>query len=591
MLLGRDINACPFSCNVIGVLQMCGIVGYWSPSLDSEALRAALPAALASLRHRGPDGEGSWFGGNGVGLGHRRLAILDLSEAGAQPMASRQGELVIVFNGEIYNFREIAAELASKGHRFAGQSDTEVMLAAYSEWGPSCVDRFFAAPVIVLSAFQTSRSVWRFTTMADYLRILAAMLATVVIAVALGFGFNRMDGIARALPVIQGLLALFALVGVRILARLWHFKRERPIQLGSPKGMGGHDSVLVVGLGRLTDLYLRSIVEFGQDRVRVAGLLGYCDRHIGCSVQEHPILGTPERIADVLRVLEVHGVLVDRIVVATAFERLSLPAQDALLGLERVSNIRLEFLIEQMGLQRGSCGAAEGNSSSADVMAFAFGAENLTALTRRPYWRVKRALDFIGALLLLIVLMPLMLATALLVAVDVQLPVTFWQQRPGLRGRPFKLYKFRTMAAAHDASGHRVPDYVRTSFIGRFLRRTRLDEFPQLLSIISGKMSFVGPRPLLQLDQPVAYAARLFVRPGLTGWAQTNGGREISAADKAALDIWYVRNASLTLDLGILARTVPMVIFGERVNMVAIQRAWEELALAGICTSREDEGI
>jgi asparagine synthase (glutamine-hydrolysing) len=121
---------------------MCGIVGYWSPILDPEGLRNALPAASASLRHRGPDGEGLWFGGNGVGFGHRRLAILDLSEAGAQPMISLQGELVIVFNGEIYNFREIAAELSSKGHTFVGHSDTEVILAAYREWGPSCIDRF-----------------------------------------------------------------------------------------------------------------------------------------------------------------------------------------------------------------------------------------------------------------------------------------------------------------------------------------------------------------------------------------------------------------------------------------------------------------
>jgi hypothetical protein len=96
-------------------------------------------------------------------------------------------------------------------------------------------------------------------------------------------------------------------------------------------------------------------------------------------------------------------------------------------------------------------------------------------------------------------------------------------------------------------------------------------------------MSFVGPRPLLPADQPAAYAARLLVRPGLTGWAQVKGGREISAADKAALDVWYVRNASLALDLKILAHTVTMVIFGEKVDRAAIQHAWHELRQAGIC--------
>ena len=96
-------------------------------------------------------------------------------------------------------------------------------------------------------------------------------------------------------------------------------------------------------------------------------------------------------------------------------------------------------------------------------------------------------------------------------------------------------------------------------------------------------MSFVGPRPLLPIDQPAAYGARLIVRPGLTGWAQVKGGRHITAKDKAALDVWYVKNASLALDLGIIARTVPMVLLGERVNREAVQRAWSELRRAGIC--------
>ena len=199
---------------------------------------------------------------------------------------------------------------------------------------------------------------------------------------------------------------------------------------------------------------------------------------------------------------------------ATAFEKLSTQAQDALLDIETPTNISLEFLIVQMGLGLRSRGRAESDSSSAGV---------------------------------LIVLAPFMLFVAILAAIDVGLPVTFWEQRPSLNGRRFKLCKFYTMAATLDASGQRVPDDERTSGVGRFLRRTRLDELPQLFNILSGDMSFVGPRPLLPIDQPAAYAARLLVRPGLTGCAQVKDGREISAADKAALDVWYVRNASLAL--------------------------------------------
>ncbi|MDQ6703597.1 MAG: sugar transferase [Pseudomonadota bacterium] len=423
------------------------------------------------------------------------------------------------------------------------------------------------------------------------MRILAATAAIVVGAVALGFGFNCMDGTARALPILQGLLILFFLVGVRILARLCYAARERSCQLKAPKEVSDCVTVLVIGLGGLADLYLRSVAQFAPARVRIVGLLGGNDRHIGRSVHGHPILGTPEQIAGTLRGLEIHGVFVDSIVVATTFEKLSSQAQAALLDIEKTTNINLEFLIDQMGLGPSSGDKAEDSFSSGgapnSAVAFSFRAEDLADLTRRPYWRVKRALDPIAALGLLAVVAPLMLFTAILAAIDVGLPVTFWQLRPGLNGRLFKLHKLRTMTAAYDARGRRVPEEERTSGIGRFLRRARLDELPQLFNMLSGEMSFVGPRPLLPVDQPATYSARLLVRPGLTGWAQVKGGREVSAADKAALDVWYVRKASLALDLKILAHTVQMVIFGEKVDTAAIQRAWQELRQAGICTLRE----
>ena len=121
---------------------MCGIIGYWASGGDRPDLREALLQGVRALSHRGPDDQSAWFGGSGVGLGHTRLAILDLSPAGAQPMQSPDGNDVIVHNGEIYNFREIAAELTVKGHKLTGDCDTEIILAAYREWGPDCVTHF-----------------------------------------------------------------------------------------------------------------------------------------------------------------------------------------------------------------------------------------------------------------------------------------------------------------------------------------------------------------------------------------------------------------------------------------------------------------
>lgn len=440
---------------------------------------------------------------------------------------------------------------------------------------------------IALPMLGTSRSVWRFTTMADYLRIFAAAVATVVSAVALGFAFNRMDGIARALPPLQGILILFMLVGARILTRLWHALLDRPVSTQRPRGaLQNSKTVLLVGVGELATLYSRSVARFAPHRVRIAGLLGHDDRHTGRSVHGYPVLGTPEQVRDALRNLEVHGVFVDTIVVSMVFERMSPQAQSALLEIEKTSSVGLEFLVDQMGLGL-RCDAEAENSGADDseIAAFSFDADELAALMQKPYWHVKRAIDVIGAFCMLIVLSPLAIAAVVLTVIDVGWPVMFWQQRPGLDGRPFKLYKLRTMAAAHDAHGRRVPDDQRVSAIGRFSRRLRLDELPQLLNILSGEMSFVGPRPLLPVDQPAAYAARLLVRPGLTGWAQVKGGRVISAADKAALDVWYVRNASLALDLEIVMHTISIVLFGERVDAAAIHQAWRELNQDGICRS------
>ena len=438
-----------------------------------------------------------------------------------------------------------------------------------------------ATAAVVFPAMQTNRSLWRFTTPAGYMRIFGATVATVAGAVAAGFVLNRVEGLQRALPVLQVLLILFSLVSARFTICLWTAARERPVRLEAEKEKRGCKNVLVAGVSELAIIYLRSAAQFAPDRIRIAGVLGPDDRYIGRSIQGYPILGMPEQIADVLRNLEIHGVFIDRVVITTAFETLPPRAQSALIGLEKTTDVSLEFFVDQ--IERTLYSSSVGPTNS--LAAFSLRPENVTAVTR-PSWGPKCALELIGALVLLIVLAPLMTTVAIFVAIDVGLPLIFWQQRAGLHGRPFKIYKFRTMAAGYDARGRRVPGDQRISTIGRFLRRARLDELPQLLNILSGEMSFVGPRPLLTVEQPAAHV-RLLVRPGLTGWAQVKGGRQISPADRAALDIWYVHNASMLLDLEILARTVPMVLFGELVDAAAIRSAWCEMGKAGLCATRK----
>ena len=154
------------------------------------------------------------------------------------------------------------------------------------------------------------------------------------------------------------------------------------------------------------------------------------------------------------------------------------------------------------------------------------------------------------ALFLLMLLSPLLLAVALVVRLRLGGPVLFRHQRPGLHGRPFELFKFRTMTQQIDATGALLPDAQRLTPIGKLLRSTSLDELPELLNIVRGEMAFVGPRPLLMEYLPLytlEQARRHHVKPGLTGWAQVHGRKSLGWEEKFRLDLWYVDNQSLAL--------------------------------------------
>ncbi len=440
-------------------------------------------------------------------------------------------------------------------------------------------------PTLVLLGMD--RSIWRFSGLADYVHALYASALIVAGAAVIGFIINRMDGVARSLPLLQIVLMTAGLVGVRVLTRVVH-KRRRTHNHGQLALPAAEDTVLVIGWSSMVELFVRSAAEFGSSKLHIAGILSPNERHVGRVLHAVPVLGTPEEADRIISDLEVHGVHVGRIVVAVPFDRLSEDARVLLREIESTTEIRLEFFAERLGfsVDREPSPASRAGVPAAGPggyqPAFAIETAEIEQVLRRPYWRVKRFIDAAVALAMLVILSPLIIVAALVVALDGGLPVLFVQQRPGLRGHRFKLYKFRTMGRSHDAAGHRIPDEARISRVGTFLRRTRLDELPQLFNILVGDMSFVGPRPLVSREQSREIVARLLVRPGLTGWAQVYGGRSVSVTDKTALDLWYVRHASLWLDLKILVSTLPIVLFGERVDGDVVRLAWQDLhRLAG----------
>ena len=459
-------------------------------------------------------------------------------------------------------------------------------LDKFSDLTPYTCVTAMVAPLTIL-AFGLNQSVWRCSTFLEYARIICAVFVIILVATLIVFTVNRMNGIARSIPVLHGILAIFAMTGARVLQRLW-FARNLRSHDHAAVASSDQQFVLVVGLTNLTELFVRSIEEFSGEHIHIAGIVDHQERHSGHTAYSCQIFSSQKDLRTTIQDLAVHGVVINRIVIATKVNTLPPNMQSALEEIANGSSIRVDVLPDLIGLstlERAAPVTAAPGKPADHGLTFVFPKAESDRLDHNPYWRFKRALDVVVAGSLLIVLAPFMAIIAALVAADMGFPSIFWQQRPGVHGRPFKLYKFRTMAStAFDQYGQAISDQDRLTALGQFLRLSRLDELPQLWNIFVGEMSFVGPRPLLPIDQPETFSARLLVRPGLTGWAQVMAGRDIQPADKSALDVWYVQNASLRLDCETVLRTVPMVIFGERVNQEAIQRAWEELAQRGICS-------
>jgi len=182
---------------------------------------------------------------------------------------------------------------------------------------------------------------------------------------------------------------------------------------------------------------------------------------------------------------------------------------------------------------------------------------------------VKRVFDLIVSALVMTVLFPLLLILSVAVRWKLGSPVFFRQQRPGMEGKPFRLFKFRTMTNARGVNGELLPDAQRLTRFGRFLRATSLDDLPELLNVLKGDMSLVGPRPLLMqyLNHYTPEQARRHeVKPGITGWAQVNGRNALTWEEKFKLDVWYVDNQSFWLDIKIIFMTIWKILKREGIN-------------------------
>jgi lipopolysaccharide/colanic/teichoic acid biosynthesis glycosyltransferase len=392
--------------------------------------------------------------------------------------------------------------------------------------------------VLAFVAFGLQKTVTRHFSAHEVLDIAEAVLFAQLLTYGLLFTLTRLDGIPRSVPLYHGLLLAAGLVFVRIMTRVGsNERRTSDYQLR-------RERIIVVGANRMAASFISMLRAYAPNQEGVVAVLDEKSGTIGRSLGGVQVIGTPQELDVIVAEFAVHGVHVDRVILAGDTDLLS---SAALHDVERVCNKRqleLSYLPRMLGLTE------QGAPSSKAVAATDTGAG------RRLFLKLKRLIDVLGSLALMILLLPLFAIATLLVWIDVGSPVLFWQERTGRRGLPFLIYKYRTLRAPFDSKGRPAAGDRQPSVIGRYLRATRIDELPQLINVLFGDMSLVGPRPLLPEDQPSNTALRLSVRPGITGWAQVNGAKLVSKQDKEKFDEWYVRNASPWVDTKIVLMTL-----------------------------------
>jgi lipopolysaccharide/colanic/teichoic acid biosynthesis glycosyltransferase len=403
--------------------------------------------------------------------------------------------------------------------------------------------------ILAFFAFRLQDGMTRYFSVHEALDIAEAVLFAELMTFAVLFTLTRLDGIPRSMPLVHGLLLAVGLLAARVFVRIVSSEDHEP-----PGHQCRRERIILIGANRFASSFIQLLNTYAPQQQRVIAVLDEDAAMIGRAISGVQILGAPHELEAIVSEFAVHGIGTNRIVIAGEADFLSAPVLHEVERICKKRQIELTFLPRMIGLsERKSTTAAAVISKPV---------ESGPTFALPPFFRLKRWIDIVGSLALIVLFFPLLVLAGVLVLLDVGPPIFFWQERLGRKGRPFLIYKFRTLKAPFDSTGQPTAGSRRPSAVGRILRATRLDELPQLLNVLFGEMSLIGPRPLLPEDQPTNTSIRLSVRPGISGWAQVNGAKLVTKEEKEKLDEWYIRNASLWFDLRIIMMTIKVVLRG-----------------------------
>src|SRR6185437_3667545 len=428
----------------------------------------------------------------------------------------------------------------------------------------------FACSLIAFAIFKICGGIPGYLSVYDVMELAKAVLVAEFMICVIMFALNRLDGIPRSVPTVHALILGTGLVTARLLAQAADRNRKF---VKAPRNADG-EHVILIGMNDLSVPLMKFLGAAQPGNPTVVALLDEDARWFGRSLNGVRVYGPPGLLDPLIDEFAVHGISIDRVMVCGGATALSASATREVHRICARRAVDFSFFPDpfkfaSVNPTRDRARHALVNRASGPSAAHVVPA----------YFRYKKPVERTLAVFLTVALLPLWLIAALLVLLDVGSPILFWQRRIGFGRRPFHIYKFRTLAHPVDRNGRVLAELDRLSWIGRMLRQSRLDELPQLLSVVSGDMALIGPRPLLPRDQPPDPSMRLSVRPGITGWAQVNGGTLLTPEEKEVLDTWYIRHASAWLDARIVAMTLLSLVRGDRRAENALMHAYRERGL------------
>lgn len=339
--------------------------------------------------------------------------------------------------------------------------------------------------LLIFQWFRTSSPISRFYSLRDAWDLVKACLLIAALSAVTSFVLTRLEEAPRSIPILHLMVLASGLLGTRLLLRL----RDNHRQIRRVDATAKVEHVLIVQASRLAWFFSKMIEELAPGACQIVAILDERPQLKHRSLNGYPIIGTPMDLEKVIADYAMHGVYIDNIVVAAQPDALSPGVWGEVRRVCETLSIGLEILPERlMSREVPSSGAPARVPGSAGAPLAPLNDLRLN----RPYWALKRGIDFAVALAAIILLLPVIVAVSALVLVDIGIPIVFWQQRVGRNGAPLHLYKFRTLQTLFDRATKERREAQEPSAIGRFLRRTRLDELPQLWNVLSGDMSLIA---------------------------------------------------------------------------------------------------